>query len=499
MKYLATFFSAFFGLMACMFILVTYQTWIGMSDLITIPIVLEGTIKYYSAFWYLVGQEISGPVFSIAFICMFCLCISWRHKLSKKKKDTLDIKEIKGPFVLYLRSFKDDAVTRKKVSFSDIRSEEEMVVEMMSDIAPVYAIGDPKDKKMPLGASRIYVDDEHWKDVVTQMMQRAEVVVLRLGATDSFWWEVETALESIPLGKLLFVIPRNKSFDNVAMLYKIMFEHNIDIKDLNITIEKKRQGSISSFVFFDNENTPVTAEIFVPRFTRMVLSYENILRNALPRFMAKFGLDTKHRRSVKIARIVQIAIIFFLLFMGGARAFSDYVSLKYQMPYELVEQCIEDPSFVSKYSERIDAANLARSLYEAKCGSFALDDEDYIMLNRIELQTMVSMSEDEIDHIGEKPKNLLLMVKNYHPDCYDDYVKLLSKAALYSIHYPDETKDLIRHYQLGVEDIPQWVVELGENGTRTVKEQVRLVVSHIEDDGISELLKTLAAQEMKLD
>lgn len=91
-------------------------------------------------------------------------------------------------------------------------SEEEVLVSVLSDIAPVYAIGDPKDKKMPLGTSRIYIDDEHWKSTVIDMMNRAVVVVLRLGKTDSFWWKVETAVKNISLDKVMFVVPESKIY-----------------------------------------------------------------------------------------------------------------------------------------------------------------------------------------------------------------------------------------------------------------------------------------------
>lgn len=159
-------------------------------------------------------------------------------------------------------------------------------------------------------ASRIYVDDEHWKSTVIDMMNRAVVVVLRLGKTDSFWWEVETAVKNISLDKVMFVVPESKTFSNVATLYKILLNHNIDIKNIDINIEKKNQGSISSFLYFDNNGQAVTHEVKTPQFTRLILSYENILRNALLGFRVKFGLKTKNRHKVKWARALEILLIF---------------------------------------------------------------------------------------------------------------------------------------------------------------------------------------------
>lgn len=494
MKFIASFLSCVFGLLACVFLTEPIQRLFGLIDPIDIPIVLEGTEEYFDAQAYVVGQEIGAPLLAILFISLFAICLRWRHKLGKKKKDTLNINDIKGPFVLYLRSFKDDAITRKSFSFYDIRNEEEVLVEVVSDIAPVYAIGDPSDKKMPLGASRIYVDDAHWKQVVTEMMNRAVVVVLRLGGTESFWWEVETALDSIPVNKLLFVVPRSKSFNNVSVLYKILLEHHIDIKDLNVVVEKKRRGSISSFLYFDKEDIPVTTEVSFPRFTRLLLSYENILRNALSGFLSKFGLSTRRRMTVRLARISQLVLIVSLLFIGTSQLVNDYLSLKYQMPYELVERCVADPAFVSKYSDEVNGNNLVWSLIESIYGSFSLDDEDYLQLQRIKLRTIASMSLGELNHAEEKPKNLMLMVKKYCPGDYDLYVSLLAKAAKYSLYHPDEAKARVRFYQSYEVEIPQWMMDLAANETLSDEERIAVVISHFDDEGLADILKVLDAQ-----
>lgn len=306
MKYLFAFLSVVFGLFAFLCTIGYIMMFLGINTSTEIAIALEGTHEYFNAKYQLIGQDIGIIIIIIVNIILFSFFYSLYHRLNKRKKDIFDKDKIKAPFVLYLRSFIDDKTTKKRISFmNDVRSEEEVLVDVLSDIAPVYAIGDPKDKKMPLGASRIYVDDEHWKSTVIDMMNRASVVVLRLGKTDSFWWEVETAVKSIPLEKLMFVVPESKTFSNVATLYKILLEHKIEIKHLDVNIEKKNQGSISSFLYFDTNGQAVTKEVKTPRFTRIVLSYENILRNSLSGFREKFGLNTSHKYSVRWARVLE--------------------------------------------------------------------------------------------------------------------------------------------------------------------------------------------------
>ena len=283
--------SLVFGVLYMLFVAVWLQIFLGIVPT-EVPIVLENTKEYSCALFELIGQDVGIPFFIIASYYLFSLFFSLYHRYGKRTKDTLSPNDIKGPFVLYLRSFIADNTTVKRVSsLSDERSEEEVLVNVLSDIAPVYAIGDPNDKMMPLGASRVYVEDRHWKATVVKLAQKAAVLVLRLGETDSFWWEVEMAAQSVPLDKILFVVPESKTFNNVATLYKILLDNGVDIKLVDVSIDKKLTGSISSFLFFSQDGKPVARSVKTPRFSRIVLSYENILRNTLSEFRAKFGLQ----------------------------------------------------------------------------------------------------------------------------------------------------------------------------------------------------------------
>lgn len=501
MKYLFAFLSLIFGIITVVCTIGYIEMLFGLITPTAIPIVIEGTREYYDLEAQLVGQDVF-PIILIV-ICVF-MC-SWFYSLYRRrylrKKDTFDKDKIKEPFVLYLRSFIDDKVTKKRISFiNDIRSEEEVLVSVLSDIAPVYAIGDPKDKKMPLGASRVYVDDEHWKSTVIDMMNRAVVVVLRLGKTDSFWWEVETAVTNIPLDKVMFVVPESKTFSNVATLYKILLNHNIDIQNLNVNIEKKNQGSISSFLYFDKSGQVITNEVKTPRFTKIVLSYENILRNALSGFREKFGLKTNHKRTIKWARLLEILLIILIVFIGSSKLFSDLVSLKYQMPYEFIEKCVENTNFVNKYSNEVNGTNLTWGVLEARKGLLGLEDEKYKDLFLIEARTIQSMSYDEFSQLQVAPKNMLLMTKKYVPDSYDCYVKILSEAAIIGIKYPDEIKELVRHYKSNIDVMPQWVIEFAnsedvpEDEYESVLNYYSVITDHIDDADIVDILKTLSSQ-----
>lgn len=498
MKYLSLILSVLLFVITLFWIVTLISLFLGQGGE-EIPIAIEGSLDYFEAKWMLFGQNVVSPLFSLLFLVLFLVCYSWYRRTSRKKKNC-NKENVNPPFCLYLRSFVDDKKTEKSV---DVQTEEEALVEVLTDIAPVYAIGNPQDKKMPIGASRIYVDDDEWKSVVQDMAQKAEVVALRLGKTDSFWWEVEMAIKNVAIEKILFVVPENKTFNNVANLYKILLEHNIDIKNLDVSASKKRRGSISSFIFFDKNGNVKTKEIGIPRFSRIILSYENILRNALSDFREKFGLSVNKKMTLRYPRFFQFLLIIGLFIMGFSKAFTDYIDLKYQMPYELVEECIKDPVFVDKYSGQINGNNLCYSLIEARKGAFLLDDDSYINLCLIETLTAQRMDLDEFNQLGGHFKNQLLMVKKYCPEHYDYYVSLLSQAACYSLNTPDKTTEIIQLYKNNIEYLPAWVLEFlsmieDMNDYEAVCAYSQLIDEHIDEEGLADIIKTVESNGINI-
>ncbi len=498
MKYVYATLSVICGTLFVLILSFYIQLSLGFIKPYPIPIVLENTSEYEVVHTQLLGQDIGTPILGIIFFALFAYFNALYRRLNKRKKGTYRYEEISGPFVLYLRSFVDDAKTSKFVSvLTDYRTEEEHLVEVFSDIAPVYAIGDPKDKNMPNGASRIYVSDEQWKSVVEDLAVRAQLVVLRLGKTDSFWWEVEMALAKVPIEKIVFVVPESKTFNSVASLYKILLDHGINIQNLEVNIEKKHTGSISSLLYFDANKTPYTRTLKVVRFTQWIISYENILRQLLGELRRRYGLSEPKGRTIRWARCCQALLLLYFMFIIGAKTFKDYTSLKNQMPYELVKRCVAHPEFVNKYSHEINGTNLRRCVVEANQGMYALSDYDFLLMYRIRARAYMKMSDAEFEQLAAAPQNLLLMVKKYvGEEAYATYVRLQSEAALWSINHPDEVKSLLQCYRQNKENLPQWVIDLGEatldyeNDAQFKRAFIDEVQKHLDDAGISDVLKT---------
>lgn len=296
------------------------QVMFGIQEVEVYPID-NTTAEYYEKQGEILGYFLIWPIIGIVSLLSGIFFSSLTKRAEKKKKSTLKYQDIEGPFVLYLRSFVDDKKTSKRVSVLDTLSEEEAVVQVMADIAPVYAIGDPRDKYMPNGASRIYVDDEHWKEAVKELSQKAVAVVLRLGETNSFWWEVKMTLANGFLKKLLFIVPSTDSFKEVSTLYRIMNERGIDLEHADVSIKTSDRGSIASFLFFDEKGNPLTSRVPTARFTHLFLSYYDIMCNSLLSFRAKFGLTERHT-TIRKARILQICVIVYVLFYIVGNLFS---------------------------------------------------------------------------------------------------------------------------------------------------------------------------------
>lgn len=468
-----------------------------------IPIVLNNTDEYTLAVASLIGWDFGSLFwFIISLIIFSYLFGAYRYLARKQKaKSTVNKECVTRPYILYLRSFADEKATKKIIRrFSDSRSEEEMLIDAFSDIAPVYAIGDPADKRMPYGASRIYVDDSIWKSTVEELAVNAEIVVLRLGRTNNFWWEVNMALKKVPIEKIVFVIPWSKNFNNVATLYKILLEHNIDISSLNVTVDKKRYGSISSVLYFNN-GKPESQEIVFPRFTGVFLSYDNMLRNALAGFRENFGFHTKRKSPIIKSRVLTVILILTVILGTIGSFFGHLMELKYQRPYELVEECIKDQSFSSQFGNEVNGTNLTRAILGCIHGELLLSDSDFIQMYIIENNALSQMSVTECEQIYNEPYNLFLIIKKYAPEDYSEYVKLAAKAASKWMNNPEDGEAALLKYKLNIDNLPQWVYSFFDRyKDLSVEESDKYwreeTMKHIYEPGFSDVIKTIMAQNI---
>ncbi len=119
--------------------------------------------------------------------------------------------------VLFLRPFGDDQVALPRApGFSPFRFIrigdaprflEHQVLEEMTELGPVVAIGDRSAGHVPFGAAREYVPDDGWQDRVGGLIDASKAIVIVLNDTPGVWWEVQTLLAKRCLDRTLFVFP----------------------------------------------------------------------------------------------------------------------------------------------------------------------------------------------------------------------------------------------------------------------------------------------------
>ena len=83
------------------------------------------------------------------------------------------------PPVLYLRSFKDNEKIALAIDFCSIEPEMKLA---LFDIGPLIAL-DP-------GAARMRLPQNAWHDIVSEGMSKAALVIMRIGDSVGFWWEL---------------------------------------------------------------------------------------------------------------------------------------------------------------------------------------------------------------------------------------------------------------------------------------------------------------------
>ncbi|MFC4337005.1 hypothetical protein [Salininema proteolyticum] len=124
-----------------------------------------------------------------------------------------------GEFVLYLRTFRTDRtldnipVTEPRPEMGPDRhfiptlTQEESLVEALSPAGPVVAIGNPKENLPRLGAVRMYCSGSDWQATVADMIGKARLTVISIGAGEGTMWEIAEAMRLLPPQRLLLLVP----------------------------------------------------------------------------------------------------------------------------------------------------------------------------------------------------------------------------------------------------------------------------------------------------
>ena len=179
------------------------------------------------------------------------------------------------PPILYLRSFALDEETSRveshfvTTSMIKLRTEEELLAGVLSEIGPCVAIGKPGEVLPKIGFHRTYVGDK-WRERVLGLLPRARLVVLMGGTTDNFRWELQQAVELVRPECILMLIPYEGEQAFFAVLQDVLHLSFDEVPQAAVF----RGQTFRALLYFEPDWTPHFADVPFPGFFRQPVIHE---------------------------------------------------------------------------------------------------------------------------------------------------------------------------------------------------------------------------------
>jgi hypothetical protein len=129
-----------------------------------------------------------------------------RRKLRARDANQLMEHDKRAP-ILYLRSFADD--TNTGWAWMSPTEEEQLAV-VLNEIGPFITIRQPLEELPEAGAARLDIGVDKWQNRIRDLVSKVQLVVLRVGETESLWWEIKLVLRKVAPERIVFLIPRNR-------------------------------------------------------------------------------------------------------------------------------------------------------------------------------------------------------------------------------------------------------------------------------------------------
>jgi TM2 domain-containing membrane protein YozV len=162
----------------------------------------EGVLDPYIESWLFVPMLIA--FIAIGRAGVLCFRRGWRFEAVGA--EGLVAQDARTPIV-YIRSFKNDERIASRFLWTAAFSVEQELATVMNRVGPMIAIGKPGEALPQLGAARLYVDDDHWRSTITDLMKRARLVVVLAGGTANLQWEIDQAAALVSRQRLIFIVP----------------------------------------------------------------------------------------------------------------------------------------------------------------------------------------------------------------------------------------------------------------------------------------------------
>lgn len=168
-------------------------------------------------------KTLSLSVFLMAFISLGYIYIKGK-KISKHPANIALSKDTRS-HILWLRSFSFDLLKTKSLfnSFGFISlfrsifgsTFEEVIVDVLSKIGPVIALGNVNGLETPLGAYRVTTNDQDWVGVVHKYARTSKYIVIIINSTPSLLWEIEELPKIYDDTKFIYLLPPHSSHKSI--------------------------------------------------------------------------------------------------------------------------------------------------------------------------------------------------------------------------------------------------------------------------------------------
>jgi uncharacterized RDD family membrane protein YckC len=226
--------------------------------------------------WFKTATKIEG-VWIIGVIGVVCFssgvgCYRLGKKLRAESAEEILARDPRPP-VLYLRSFRDDektAATIKgfrmpfspEVPIEGLATEEEQLAMVADRVGPFLAIGQPGERLPKLGGRRVYISDDRWQETVRELVRASGLVILRVGQTEGFWWEVMTCAREADPQRLLFLLPKKeKLYEPFRQRASEYLPCRLPDFPQSSTWSGGPSGSIGGVLWFERDWTPRIARV----------------------------------------------------------------------------------------------------------------------------------------------------------------------------------------------------------------------------------------------
>ncbi|HYV10105.1 MAG TPA: hypothetical protein VE980_04275 [Pyrinomonadaceae bacterium] len=232
-----------------------------------------------------------------------------RQRLIIQRADEV-IKNDARPPVLYLRSFFDDKMLARAIGFKSIEQEMKLV---LFDIGPFIAFAEPNNEPpTDPGAARMYASQEEWKEKARKEMLKAQLVIIRIGDSPSFWWEVEEAIKiKVRPERLVFLIPPEK----MEVRYEGFRQRASKWLSYQLPEYKRRwspNGPPGGILYFEPDGTPHIREFKIIWFRQTFWNlFAASLKFALKPVYEQLGVEWR-KPPVQLMQVLYMLVLFLL-------------------------------------------------------------------------------------------------------------------------------------------------------------------------------------------